>query len=586
MLRTATVLLLAPLASAAPQWSKDPALDLVLSDGAGSEVQPKLARAADGRVLASWYDSDPSGSPAFGFDVRLQSLDPAGQPQWASGGVLVADRGYSSTQDYGLDVGPDGAAFLAFRDDRFTGDQITAARYDASGNASWGPNGVQLTNTSAFVAAPKIAATSDGQCVVAWSENNVVRAQRLDAAGAPLWGAGLTLPAPAGGAVVLSDLVSDGAGGAVIAWVRQPSGFLGPKHLWVQRLDVNGNSVWAPAGVPLFEGDSLQFGNFPSLVPDGVGGVLCAWYGTGPLQCYAQRVLPNGSLAWQADGLPLSLDASQIRVSPSLAYDAASDTATCAWTELNGLQSMRGISAQRLDAAGNRLWGPNGVSVVPLGSDDVGFARAVAVEAGSALLWFQSPGFGQDVVRAAHLDASGASLHAIASIASTPSSKDDLVAVRGPLGDALCAWHGDAGGDDDVRAKNVRADGGVGQQAGALFRNAGTNAATYTVDVGGLGGALVATVDLSSSTHPLALLFAYLAPSALPFGSQEILVDLLDPAGEILGLPPALGPSAQFSVPIPNNSALCGLLLATQAVHAGGPDPLELTNAQDVYLGL
>ena len=42
--------------------------------------------------------------------------------------MLVADRGFSSTQDYGLDVDSAGNALLAFRDDRFVGTQITAAK--------------------------------------------------------------------------------------------------------------------------------------------------------------------------------------------------------------------------------------------------------------------------------------------------------------------------------------------------------------------------------------------------------------------------------------------------------------------------
>jgi hypothetical protein len=51
------LLALAPVAFA--QWSKDPALNIQLSDGAGEEVQPKLAPAPDGFTYLSFY-----GSPA------------------------------------------------------------------------------------------------------------------------------------------------------------------------------------------------------------------------------------------------------------------------------------------------------------------------------------------------------------------------------------------------------------------------------------------------------------------------------------------------------------------------------------------
>jgi len=586
MIRALPLALLVTTASASPQWSKDPALDLLLSDGAGAEVQAKLASGSEGRTFVSWYDSDPSGSPAFGYDVKLQSLGPDGAPEWAPGGVLVADRGFSSTQDYALDSGPSGDAWLAFRDDRFSGVQITAARYDAAGNALWGPTGVQLTSTSAFVASPRLTTTSDGECVVAWSEDNVVRVQRLDAAGVPQWGTALTLPAPPGGAVLASDLASDADSGAILAYVLQPSGFLGPKHLYVQRLSPGGTPMWPTPGVPVFTASSLQFGNFPEILADGSGGTIATWYGTGPLQCYAQHVLSDGSLAYPAGGTQLSLDTSHVRVSPSAAYDAATDTAVYYWTELSSGQSQRGVWGQRLDATGNRLWGPNGASFVPLGSDDISYVRCAQTPTGSAAVWFQSAGFGNAQVRGVNVDDNGVALSAVTTIASSTSSKDDLVVMSGPFGDLLCAWHGDAGGDNDVRAKNMLASGLTGQQAGAVFRNAGTNAASYSVDVGPLGGSLVASVDLSGSTHPVALLFLQLAPAEIPFGSQFILVNINNPSGGVLSLAPAFGPLAQWSLPIPNSAALCGLLLSTQAVHAGGAAPLELTNANDVYLGL
>ncbi|HIE69382.1 MAG TPA: hypothetical protein EYP98_04050, partial [Planctomycetes bacterium] len=132
-----------------------------------------------GGCYVSWYDSDPSGSPAFGYDVRVQRLDAGGVEMWPHRGVLVADRGFSSTQDYDLDVDIAGNAILAFRDDRFTGTQITAALVDGNGNLLWGTNGVQLTNTTNFVVAPKICGTTDGFVVVAWGENSDARVQRL-----------------------------------------------------------------------------------------------------------------------------------------------------------------------------------------------------------------------------------------------------------------------------------------------------------------------------------------------------------------------------------------------------------------------
>ncbi len=72
----------------------------------------------------SWFDNATGG-----YDVYLQRLDAAGVEQWPHNGVLVADRGYSSTMDYGLAVDTAGCALLAFNDDR-TGEAVTVARID------------------------------------------------------------------------------------------------------------------------------------------------------------------------------------------------------------------------------------------------------------------------------------------------------------------------------------------------------------------------------------------------------------------------------------------------------------------------
>ena len=119
LFRTLCVLLFVPALRA--QWSSNAATNSSIADQTSEQVQPKIAPTSDGGCYISWFDN-----AAGGYDVRLQRLDADGVEQWAHNGVLIADRGFSSTQDYGLDVDTAGNALLTFRDDRFTGTQITA----------------------------------------------------------------------------------------------------------------------------------------------------------------------------------------------------------------------------------------------------------------------------------------------------------------------------------------------------------------------------------------------------------------------------------------------------------------------------
>ena len=344
------ILILACAGPASGQWSCDPANNLAVSDATSDQILPKISPSADGGCYISWFDGI-----ANGFDVRLQRLDAEGNELWSHGGVLVLDRGFSSVQDYGLDVDAAGNALLVARDDSGSGVQITASQVSPSGVLLWGAGGVTLTSTSAFVATPKIAGTSDSGAVVAWTQDASVKLQKLDATGATLWGAGLTLT-PGAGAYTTSDL-HDAGTDVILSMVHQIGSFTSPKHLLAQKFDAAGNTLWGTSPLGIFDSGSLQFGNFPPFIPDGSGGAVFAWYGTSPLQVYAQHVLSGGTEAFPHNGVAGSTNTARVRVDPSVAYDGSSGSTYLFWTEQNTGQSLHGLSGQTgFDVEVSRTW--------------------------------------------------------------------------------------------------------------------------------------------------------------------------------------------------------------------------------------
>ena len=85
-------------APALGQWSSDAAVNTPIASANGEQVQPKIRATADGGCYVTFFDNQSGG-----YDVRVQRLNAAGEVQWP-GGVLVADRSFSSTQDYGASV--------------------------------------------------------------------------------------------------------------------------------------------------------------------------------------------------------------------------------------------------------------------------------------------------------------------------------------------------------------------------------------------------------------------------------------------------------------------------------------------------
>lgn len=498
----AGVVLLPSLASA--QWSTDPVANRALVENPSDQNQPKLAATADGGAWLAWLDGIGSG-----WDVRVQRLDALGTGSFAANGLLVADRSLSSTQDYGLSLASNGDALLAFRD--ATGVGVVAQRVTDAGALPWGA-GVVLSTASSV--SPAIAGTSDGGAVVSWGESGSLRVQKLDAAGVPQWGGGVTL-SPSTGFYFPADVQPSGAG-AIVSMVHQTGGFSSPKHLLAQRFDGAGAPQWGASPLAIFNGGSLQFGNFPDFLPDGSGGAVFAWYSAGPsLQCYAQRVDAGGAELWPHNGVALASNGSQIRVTPHAAFDAASGETFVFWTELNSSQSQRGVSGQRLDAAGSRLWGATGATVVPLGANDQQMTRALpgGPTGGAWVVWSDAPSFGQEQLRKAHVDAAGAVDLGPAPLAAQPSGKSRLAVVKPLTGGSVgfCVWKDDRVDGGDLYGQNLTPDGGLGNPVGTQQCGPGVLNST------GLPGALAGTGSPSVGSNDLVLRATHLPPGQFAY---------------------------------------------------------------------
>jgi hypothetical protein len=460
------------------QWSSDPNKNLALSDIPNADqVQPKLLPLPNDSWYVSWFNANPNDPPPNGYDVYYQLLSPGGVERLPHDGVQVAKLGVSSTQDYGLDVDSQGNALLTFLDDRENSNQqITAAKMSPSGQPLWGPLGVQLTNDlTSFHADPKIAATSDGGTVVGWTSDNYVVLQRLDANGHPKWPwsstsyHGIVLGEP-GYSYVLADIHASDNGSVIISWVRS-RGFSGNKYLYANKVSATGHLLWGAGHVKVFDGGSLQFGEFPYFLSDGNGGAVFAWYSSSPnLQCFAQHILANGAEGFPHNGTPASTDLNNVRVAPTVSYWPATHETFLFWTEEDSNQFFNGISAQKFDAAGNRQWGNTGLVIVPLGSDSQIFATSVQIGTGALAFWFDQPGFGSGTIQAIKLDGTGSVVCPQFGVSTASADKIRLSAGIASSGLAALAWEDDRNGWNDIYIQNVNPDCSLGQQGRTHLR--------------------------------------------------------------------------------------------------------------------
>ena len=248
--------------------------------------------------------------------------------------------------------------------------------------AQWPADGLRIAPTSTGQNAP-LAVTDGGApneggsgVIVVWQETRGASgidlyAQHVlvDGSIAPGWPA-TGLPVCTANATQTSAVaIPDGAGGAFVAWRDFRSGGPTSTDIYAQHVTAGGSIApgWPANGLALCTAEGGQ--RWPALAPDGAGGALAAWMdqrgGASP-DIFVQHVNGDGTLAygWPVDGLP-AFNHGEIGVpQPEQPVTAASDGAggiIMLWTYYGvGYYDLRG---QRMDGAGNRVWGDLAIEV-------------------------------------------------------------------------------------------------------------------------------------------------------------------------------------------------------------------------------
>lgn len=447
-------------------WSHDPANNLVIADRAGEEVQVKILPRADGGFYVSWFDNTDGG-----YDLRLQRLDANGVEQWAHNGIVVAARDYSSTTDYGFAVDTAGNALLSFQccvqgaDD----ERIHAARIAADGSAVWPGVGIPVSTPGEGAVVSYIAAMSDGDAVVLWMSNSGAgRAQKLDPAGAPRWGAsGVSLPGPAAGLKFIADVKPSTNGDAIVAWSNQQGS---TRILRAQKLAANdGAALWGSDGVRVSDVGNLQAGYFPKMIADGAGGVVFGYYDASGVSwnVRVQRLDAAGTRLFGNDGVLASTDTTRGHYSPATGFDPASGDTHIVWVDGQTInqQAYDGLYAQRIDSNGARGYGEEGSVIVPMtqstdGTHALSQLVALPVPDGFIAGWVTgNTAVSNQRISTIRLDSSGAfAWPAPVLLKTSPTSTSRLAGANSTLGYAAFAWSDGIGNDSssyDIHAQDL-----------------------------------------------------------------------------------------------------------------------------------
>jgi len=136
----------------------------------------------------------------------------------------------------------------------------------AAVSAAWVRDGVLVSNGSLSQTKPCLASDSEDGVFAAWLENDgslqVLRLQHVDRDGALRWPSGGLLVAPSAFSKYELGMIADGAGGVIVIWAQS-----GGATMWAQRLNAAGDPLWGASGVALSTYAAICY--MPHLVSDG-----------------------------------------------------------------------------------------------------------------------------------------------------------------------------------------------------------------------------------------------------------------------------------------------------------------------------
>ena len=410
-----------------------------------------------GGAIIVYYDNY-----AMSNNISAQRVSASGNVMWDPDGVMVC---WVTGAQYNPVAIPDGAggAFVAWQDERDGTFDIYVQRLSPTGTSLWQMNGQPICTAVQDQEDPCIVADGGGGAIVAWRDNRNgnydIFAQRVNANGTALWTANGVSLCTAAGSQAQPRAISDGAAGAIVTWGDPRTDVY---DIYAQKVDRAGLVRWTANGVALCTAAGGQYAH--QIVTDGAGGAIVAWRDLRSVDnVYAQRVNSIGAVQWALNGIALYAT-TDYQGSPRVVSDNAGG-AIVTWYEYR--KGEQGIFAQRVNGAGTRLWTAGGV-IVEIGLNELYDPNCSPDGLGGMIItWMDDTGGDQFDLFACRLTPTGLFPWGKTATVLSDAIDNQKEASIAPIGDggAVIAWtDGRNGGywHYDIYAQHVDPTGRMG----------------------------------------------------------------------------------------------------------------------------
>jgi len=456
-------------------WPRVPTLNLPICTATGDQLGSVATADGSGGVLIAWVDS----RGGAGYDIYAQHVLATGvvDPAWPATGRAICTATNDQTEPAILSDGQ-GGALIAWADFRGgASSDIYAQHVLASGvvDPAWPVNGRALCLAADLQQFPGLVTDGAGGAIVAWQDRrnggfgtDDIYAQHVLASGAvdgawPVDGRALCTAASSQANLAIG---TDGAGGAIVTWEDNRSGTL---DIYAQRVLLSGtvDTNWPFNGRAVCTAAGAQYN--PRIAADGFGNAIIAWQDArgASYDIYAQRVLVTGNVdaTWPANGAVLCAAAND-QTGPTIVADGAGG-AIVAWEDRRSGTNYD-VYAQHVLEAGSvdPAWPVDGRALT-LAALNQYTAKAASDGAGGAIVvWYDTRSGSDGDLYAQHVTSGGTldvnwPSNGLA-IATATSEVNNWNVVSDGSNGAIFVWDDPRNGNSDIYGERVARSGFLG----------------------------------------------------------------------------------------------------------------------------
>jgi predicted lipoprotein with Yx(FWY)xxD motif len=457
-LRIVIVLCLAALVVGVPvvraEWIEDG--NIVCGDY-HEQYDPSVVADGYGGMIVAWYDE----RSEMGYQIFAQRLDSDGNELWTSNGVLACMTP-GSLGNIRLVPDGQGGAIISWQDWMVGPNTVFAQRIDGTGTPLWAADGDTVSLSGMYTFSYNMIADGAGGAIFFWMDERNgdvdLFGQRMSPGGTKLWDPdGIPVCVYTGNQDAM-NIISNGDGTFILAWYDRRAG--SNPDIYAQKIDTTGALYWDEDGMPVCTDPAGQYK--PIIVSDGMGGAIIAWSDQryGNYDVYGQRLNAYGDPLWDWDGVPIAATTFD-EESPQIVSDGAGG----AIVSFNAYLGYSEVLAQRVNSEGEIQWWYNGM-LVSTGTWEKWCEHLCSDGEGGAIVGFyDSHNEGYWTIAAQRLDHNGASVWNALGIPlyTAGGDIDNADMTSDGAGGAFFAWVDDRnGGQYDVFASRLNPYGKLG----------------------------------------------------------------------------------------------------------------------------